>query len=317
MKKFLVNICLFIAGTIPVYILLVICSGILLPALYTKNLLYNFGGHMQKRLQEVDDYKNVDVLFLGSSHAYRGYDVRLFKKIGLNSFNLGSSAQTPVQTEFLLKKYLHQLNPKFAVLDIYPALFDSDGVESTLDLVSNERFDGNLFSLLINVNDIKAYNTAIYSVYRQLTGKSKTYVPSGKVEKGSRYIPGGFVESMKTSKLKQKYSSSEYHVLPENLKAFNEVISMLKKENIPYILVQAPLYGKRYASIKNTGHIDSLFATYGSYYNFNNIINLPDSAFLDDSHMNQTGVAVFNEKLIEVMEQKGMVGNIKSQLTKL
>ena len=79
--------------------------------------------------------KNVDVLFLGSSHAYRGFDPRIFRKRGYSSFNLGSSAQTPSQTKVWLKRYLKHLNPKIVIYEVYPGTFSSDGIEASLDLV--------------------------------------------------------------------------------------------------------------------------------------------------------------------------------------
>src|SRR5690606_34946967 len=103
------------------------------------NLNYRIGshGHLFSRLSEADTIQNVDILIIGSSHAYRGYDVRLFGSNGSKVFNLGSSAQTPIQTEYLVNKYINDFKPKFIVFDIYPKVLCIDGVESTMDLLSN------------------------------------------------------------------------------------------------------------------------------------------------------------------------------------
>ncbi|MEJ5274059.1 MAG: hypothetical protein WH035_08005, partial [Spirochaetota bacterium] len=76
----------------------------------------------KKTLNEIFNYQNIDFLFIGSSHAYRGYDTRIFNKLG-KSFNLGTTSQTPLQSYFLLEKFVNILNPKYVVIDIYFPLF--------------------------------------------------------------------------------------------------------------------------------------------------------------------------------------------------
>ena len=83
---------------------------------------------MFTRLKEVKTVKNVDILFLGSSHTYRGFDTSIFHDCGYSAFNLGSSSQTPIQTLTLANRYLKQLNPKLVVLEVYPGNFTGDGV---------------------------------------------------------------------------------------------------------------------------------------------------------------------------------------------
>jgi hypothetical protein len=37
---------------------------------------------MYSRLSEIKNYKDIDILFLGSSHTYRGFDTRIFLDSG-------------------------------------------------------------------------------------------------------------------------------------------------------------------------------------------------------------------------------------------
>ena len=90
-------------------------------------------GHMYSRISEIKNQEDVDILFLGSSHAYRGFDTRIFLENGYKSFNLGSSAQTPTQTKVLVERYLGSLNPELVIYEVYPKTFTMDGVESSLD----------------------------------------------------------------------------------------------------------------------------------------------------------------------------------------
>src|SRR5262245_26702081 len=69
------------------------------PAIYRTGDYYKWhGGQSVPQWQEFDQKEHYDVLVLGSSHAYRGYDPEHFAKRGLRMFNLGSTAQTPMNS---------------------------------------------------------------------------------------------------------------------------------------------------------------------------------------------------------------------------
>src|SRR5690606_38894975 len=108
-----------------------------------------------------------DILILGSSRAYRHYDPRIFRKYGIEIFNLGSSAQTFIQTNYILQKYAQRFKPEIIVLDIYPAMFGSDGVESSLDLMFSDLvLDPQFRKLTWKQRNLKLFNTLIFSTYK-------------------------------------------------------------------------------------------------------------------------------------------------------
>lgn len=84
---------LFSCFSLLFYIVLLCVWGDLMPGQLKKNLNYYPGGYgnLNTRLKEAKTKGKVDILFLGSSHAYRGFDVRLFEQAGYSCFNLGSS----------------------------------------------------------------------------------------------------------------------------------------------------------------------------------------------------------------------------------
>ena len=134
MKEFIKKVVLFLLFLAVIYPVGVICWEEFKPfKKIKKNLQYIQGayGHTYSRLSEVDTIQNIDLLFLGSSHAYRGFDNRYFERVGITSFNLGSSSQSSVQSNYLLKRYLKQLNPKQVIIEVYPlTTFGLDGSES-------------------------------------------------------------------------------------------------------------------------------------------------------------------------------------------
>jgi len=168
MKKFIKSIFLFIPFAIVIYILLLFIWGSYIPQRYKINLIdaHSLGGYTYTRLQEAKNIKDVDILFLGPSHAYRSFDPRIFKNANLTSFNLGSTSQTPIQTEILVDRYLKQINPKMVIIEVYPDIFTSDGVESSVDLIGNSEIDGDILKMAIKINNVKTYNTLLYYYLR-------------------------------------------------------------------------------------------------------------------------------------------------------
>src|SRR5690606_20440173 len=169
MYRFIKNIVLFVFFSAGIYLLLLILFGELFPPQITKNLSYENvrAGHLQTRLGEADTTTHVDILVLGSSHAYRGYDPRIFQERGYRIFNLGSSAQTFLQTEVLMKRYIDSMRPKLVIFDVYPTLFSSDGVESSLELISKGFVNAELGRLIITQNNVKLYNSFAFAFYKQ------------------------------------------------------------------------------------------------------------------------------------------------------
>jgi hypothetical protein len=270
----------------------------------TNNLKYKLGvyGHMNTRIKEISQYKDVDILFLGSSHSYRGFDTRIFSKHNFKTFNLGSSSQTPMQTEILLNEYLDKLKPKLVIMEVYPNTFMSDGVESSIDLIINDKISLDYVKLAIDINNIKVYNTLIVSYVMDLFNKNKNFIEKKNI-KDDKYISGGYVENkIKYFNIKKTYKLNSWKLKENQKKAFSKIIAMLKLRNIKFLLIQSPINSLLYNSFKNNSEIDRYFSDFGDYYNFNNILKLSNkNDFYDDDHLNQNGVLKFNKKLIELL----------------
>lgn len=306
MKKFITNISLFLLISSIIYLLLLFIWGNIVPQFLRPNLNYYTGshGHLYSRLKEVKRVENVDILFLGSSHSYRGFDTRIFKKNGYNSFNLGSRAQTPIQTLTLVKRYLERLNPKLIIVEVYPLIFSLDGVESSLDLIANDRNDIYSYEMAIKLNNIKTYNSLLYGTIRDCFSLNDSFIEP--VRNGyDTYIPGGFVEKDINYYNPKPFEKEKLELKDDQLTSFKELIEIFRVNNIDLILVYAPITKTRYSSFLNTSYFDSLMSNFAEYYNFNEILPLNDSIhFFDDNHLNQNGVEIFNKMLIEIIENR-------------
>lgn len=289
------------------YFAFILIWGFAVPPKYLEsNSYYRPGspGFMFSRLKEVKTVKDVDILFLGSSHAYRGFDTRFFTKKGYKSFNLGSLSQSPLQTKVLLDRYLAQLDPKTIIYEVYPFTFASDGVESSLDIIANDRNDKYSIKMSLEINNPKVYNTLAYALVRDFFNLNKDYKePSHKGQ--DRYISGGFVEKDLTFYKKEKHPVQKWNFNSEQFAALEDIDSILEAKNIKVFYVYAPITPSLYNSYSNNAEFDSIIQNFGIYYNFNEILTLDDSLnFYDTHHLNQNGVQLFNKSLLDIINLK-------------
>lgn len=305
MKKFIINTAIFLLFTSVFYIVCLSFWERYAPSMFKPNINYKIGsyGHMYSRLAEIKNYSEIDILFLGSSHAYRGFDTRIFLENGYKTFNLGSSAQTPAQTKVLLNRYLDDLNPKIIIYEVYPATFTIDGVESSLDIIANDLNDLHSLKMALKINNIKTYNTILYGFTRDLLGLNESFIEK-KIKGNDKYVSGGFVEKELSFYQPTEFEEKEISLRDYQLESFSEIVQTINDKDIELILVFAPIPKVNYDSYVNNSYFDSVMQTYSTYYNFNEIVSLNDSLhFYDSHHLNQNGVKIFNEKLIELLNE--------------
>jgi len=306
MNRFLKNVFLFVVVVSVVYPCLVFLSGYLpISNALKMNIKYKLGayGHLYSRLKEVKQLDgNVDILFLGSSHSYRGFDPRNFK--GKKTFNLGSSAQAPVQTKILLNRYFDKINPKMVIYEVYPSTFVADGVESSLDLIANDKNDFESVKMALELNNVDTYNTLIYAFFADILNLNKKFVePITKDD--DTYISGGYVEKkIKYEKNENFIKNNVWELNKKQIENFEENIAFIQEKKVNIVLVYAPIRKALYNSYTNNSYVDSFMTSYGlPYYNFNQLMQLDDSLdFYDSHHLNQYGVNKFNSKLNGILK---------------
>ncbi|UKB78229.1 DUF1574 domain-containing protein [Chryseobacterium sp. MEBOG07] len=310
MKKFLYNLVIFTIYNLIFYLFAITLWVEYIPPFLKPNINYKMGsyGHMYTRLKEIKQIDSIDILFLGSSHTYRGFDNRIFKKEGFTSFNLGSSAQTPIQTLTLLERYLDKIHPKLIIFEVNPLTLCSDGVESSLDIIANDTNDLHSCKMALKINHIKTYNTLFYALHKDLFNLNKSYKEPIKNAKDT-YIQGGFVEAEMAYYNKPLKQSIQKIIIPKKqIEAFENCLAKIKERNIKLILVYAPVTHDLYSSYSNNKYFDEKMRNYSEYYNFNKIMNLTDSLyFYDTNHLNQNGVRIFNKKLIEILNIRQII----------
>ncbi len=266
-------------------------------------------GHTYSRLQDADSLKNIDVLILGSSLAYRGFDTRIFEQHNIKAFNLGTSAQTVIQTEMLVDRYLKTLNPKIVIYEVSPGLFSSDGIESSLDVISNSpKIDMAAIKMAFKSNSVKVYNTLIYSFYKKNIKKNDESPEPVKKGMDTYVSGGGFVERKVTYNKDTLFSKSKWNLNKKQLLLFESIAETISLSKTDLILIKAPITKSRYEAFSNNDEIDQYFSKKGIYYNFNYLLELNDTLhFYDSHHLNQNGVNLFTEQVVERLKKDNFI----------
>lgn len=306
MSHFIKRIFLFLVFAMLGYcIILPIWSNLIPFEAFKKNMNYKIGsyGHMYTRLKEAETVTDIDILVLGSSHAYRGFDPRIFEAKGLSIFVLGSSSQTPIQALGLIKEYLPKIKPATVVYEVYPDIFQNDGVESSLDILANHTLNWEDVKMSFKTNQLKTYNVLINDLFRESFGLNKDFKEPLET-KEDIYTGKGYVEKVQIeNKEGRNINAGSYSLKPDQLQAFGQVVEFLATNGVKLILVQAPITKRLYNSRLNNDEVDSILSSYGEYYNFNKYMNFNDTIdFYDNHHLTQRGVEKFNEVLINKVD---------------
>jgi hypothetical protein len=298
----------FSLSVIGLYVFFIMIWGFVLPKRLTPNLESRNKGlyFLNTRLREVKQVKNIDILFVGSSHTYRGFDTRKFERAGIRNFNLGSSAQTPLQSEMLIKKYIDHLKPKLVVVDVFPMTSSIDGVESALEILNNDRIDISSVVMVSYLPHIKVINTFIFHFFRQcfLSNEQSEPLETNK----DRYIKGGFVERKMGNYRQGPIKPFRYSLSVTQSQSLNRIAKFLKQRDIQFLLVYVPVTRNMYYSVYSNNMFHAQMRAVGTYVDFNMKITLNDSLnFYDADHMNQSGVELFNDSFIQWLNSTRLI----------
>ena len=291
MKRFVHNVVLFSAMAVLFVAAVVVLIGGT-GALRNVKYMPRMWDFSHERLVEASQTKDVDVLFLGSSHCYRTFDTRFYASHGLRTFNLGTSNQTPLQSEMLLQLYLDTLRPRMVVLEVHPDVMCNDGVESSIYLSGCLRPSVPLARMVFSTHNVKAILSALCSTVHnclpQAEGKSATTTDSNNL-----YIPGGYVEYVGNQYNPTLEYSIDIKLSNRQINATKRIVGLLTEKGIPYLLVEAPGTEALLHLYRNHDAFAAAMQELGPYVAPRP--QLTDSLhFYDEDHLNSAGVALFN-----------------------
>jgi hypothetical protein len=273
-----------------------------------RNVTYTLGGadFLYTKAREVREHSGMDVLFLGSSHAYRTFDPRIFDRYGINTFNLGSSNQSLLQTEVLLGM-IDTLKPRLVVLEVHPDIVAIDGVEASIYQVCNVEPSWRMVPMVLRTKNMKVYCTAVYALLHNSFSSSFKHFTESE-SGGNRYAGRGFVERDVEHFAPTPVPADTIRMRGDQLSALRRCVSILRKREVPYILLEVPDTKVQTAAYINLGEFHTTMKQYGNFY-YIPMDELDDSLhFYDVTHLNQDGVALYDEFIYDTLIKKALKG---------
>ena len=260
---------------------------------FVPNLQRNGGHEMQMMSDLTSNPTKYNVIVLGSSHAYRGYDPRIFEQVGVSLFNAGTSAQNAKGSFVLYNEYLRDRSNVF-ILDVYDPVFELEGTESNMRLIQNVPTNAAAVSLV--KQDVKMYTLNALAV-RLASLNVKDEAPN------NEYVKNGFCEKKGILYAVEPLNDSVFEANEEMFAAFEAMIQQMQSDGKRIVLCSHPLpacrglhnYHDKFLArftplIQRLGvqYIDLTYYTEGFGIN----------EFADILHMNQQGVELYNRLLM-------------------
>ena len=309
MKRLILRITLFLS----IAILVDQSLGIGLERLADRVTLDSRG---RNRIREFYKHKaNVDVLFLGSSHAYMGFNPYLFDDaLHVNSFNLGSSGQNPILTYHLLQEALRMGHkPILVVMETYWRILErhKEDYDYASYVFRNMKYSKNKLSLLGSAFEFPSALRLISRFHNdryllELCAKSLAGADVG------RYIGKGYVEFntivSQDLLLNSTLDLQEVSLELRLLHYLERIVDLARENGTHIIFVSSPLpptiirNSRGYHNVHNI--IKKIADKHGvEYIDYNvpgdDLPMLADEDFKDTHHLNKGGVEIFNRDLIQ------------------
>ncbi len=262
--------------------------------------------HPQLRWEEfhASSQNSMDLIFLGSSHCYRTFVPKIFdERMGVNSFNLGSSSQSIFTSYFVLKEALEFQSPKLVVFEVFNGTFEVDEDKTFVDLMYNyDYFHSKNVKFEVKSNLSISKNIEILLPAFRFNHSINLFLEDSMVNadklKNSLYLHKGYVETDLPASYYEYESVKNVSIVRKELEAlqlkyFEKIIQLLKEKNIELILITQPIHPQAFFQLKHLDQNDFLDSIASiknlDYYNFNSNEVFSASDYYDSHHFNKIG----------------------------
>jgi hypothetical protein len=269
------------------------------------------GGSSLVRFREIEEFADVDIVFVGSSHCYRAFDPRIFESEGLSVFNMGSTSQTPLNSYFLLRRHLERLDPDLLVVEVYWEVLQWDGLESYLDLSQNLPLSRELASMALATRNVRAVNALLVRLTD--AGREPIAAIEPVEQPNDRYVRGGFVEKKAGSEGLREIPDRVLRIDRLQRRYLDRTAKLSRARGIPAVFVSQPLPRQTKQRFLNLAEMQRQMHAIAerrgvTFLDFEALMDLEDPAFFYDyHHLNQAGVERFNRRLIAELRDRGLL----------
>ena len=260
--KFLRDAVLYLVTFIGVYILVIILLAAVPPLTDKIPNLKNMRGKSDfSLLRFLDLNLDSDVWVFGSSHAFRGFDPRIFASKGISIQNFGSASQHLLNSNRLLEEYLIQNHPKLVLVELDHGLMNYNAsLEPTFVLMSNKYINSSIANMAKDVNHVGVWNSLAYHFVHQ-----KIYPLEESVQNNinnNTYIRGGFVETnikINSNDVSIRTGQGHLELADVNFSFAERIVELCNKHDVELVFYSAPKAKCWTSGYSNINEVDSLF----------------------------------------------------------
>ncbi len=276
------------------------------PLIYRTNDYYQTkGGVSYIKFKDWAEGERYDVVVIGSSHAYRGYDPRIFQEHGYDMFNMGSSAQSPLSTYAVLEGYVTKERAPLVIIDVYENAFDHAGIESVSDLTRNMDDDGTSLRLAASFRDLRGLN--MFALRMLDKGSPPSWSHTEYVGNGAAISPDSALASV------QYPQARPFHLDERQFDRFLDCLDLCEKRGIRVVLSSHfyPEQGERarhriFRTMADSALAQRPAATRPRWFDFAETPGIDDhDHFCDHNHLNAAGARLFGDMLMDSLVAHG------------
>ncbi|MEN9640612.1 MAG: hypothetical protein RLZZ262_2481 [Bacteroidota bacterium] len=261
------------------------------------------GGQEHKMLRDFDPLQQYDVFVVGSSHAYRGYDPRLFEVHGYRLFNAGSSSQHPAVSDVLMRSMLPRLkNKPLVIFDLYHRILEIDPTESSIRVIANSLEPEMAFRIMMVKPNVSALNTLV----------ARYLAPDGMIETEPKdYVRDGYCSRDVELQCDLDSLPGAFKINDQAMHGLRNGLEWLTANGYRCVLVSHPMPPQKGRDIFQQGAVEAIQQVNHEfrvpYFDFTtyDFGEQWKSYFWDATHLNQRGVDVFNQLLIDTLCSAG------------
>jgi hypothetical protein len=271
--------------------------------------------HIALRFEELQRERHIDVLLIGSSHSLRTFDPRFFEKQHLRAFNLGTANQTPMNTYYLVQRYLPQLKPRLVVIEAYWETLEITGEEGTIAITVNRGAGLDTFKMALATRHPKVLNAQWSSLFERLFGTATAV----RLRPDETYTSGGYVETWEPNSSQVRRAKHAVVVSADQMSYLSQTLTLLRTHDAKAILVWAPVtaaWRDTATNLTDVRHrLEDLSKSYDvPFVDLNDAVRLDDGLdFRDADHLNQRGVDKVMPVFMQVLRDYRLLDEVTTR----
>lgn len=263
------------------------------------------GGQEYRIMKDWKGSDSYDVIVSGSSHAYRGYDPRIFAQNNLSMYAAGSGFQNTLAGYVLIKNVFQPAKGSVVIIDLFDQTFEGDGTGCYTRIIQNVSDAKSAVEIVQRQPDLRSFNSLMC---RFMSDLNRVEVPD---EPG--YLMNGYNPKTDTTGISDSELIKHTDFNPDFRKYLHELITFVRSKNAIPVLVSHP---QPHTKTNEKFHEeflvflkplledeDIIYLDYNTNHPLSN-----NTHFADENHLNQAGVDWFNHRLIEDLRSNNIIG---------